>query len=491
MFKSFVSQGAYGALSPKHDVPNGGSDSCTRDVWCVRPAALGGRPPAKLFGLNLVNSTRAQTAHSLVAMAAAGQRATVQFVNAHCVNVMRDNALYRDVLARADFLLPDGSGIAMAARIAGVELGENLNGTDLFPELCRCAAAQRQSVYLLGAKPGIAQAAAAAMRARFPGLQIVGTRDGYWTCADEPDVIAAINASGAAILLVALGVPHQEIWIDRLRSQLSPCVALGVGGLFDYYSGAIPRAPRPFRVVGCEWMWRLMQEPQRLFTRYILGNPAFLAAATLHGWQMHRLRQRISLRTKRGFDYACAGLALIACLPILLLAGLAIKLEDGGPVFFRQTRIGARGKPFRIWKLRSMVRDAEVKLATLQAHSERDDTCFKMKCDPRVTRVGAVLRRLSLDELPQLLNILRGDMSVVGPRPALPREVAGYNTVARARLDGRPGLTCTWQVSGRADIPFDRQVALDVAYLASRSFMHDLSLILRTIPAVLCARGAY
>ena len=114
-----------------------------------------------------------------------------------------------------------------------------------------------------------------------------------------------------------------------------------------------------------------------------------------------------------------------------------------------------------------------------------------MKRDPRVTRVGAVLRRLSLDELPQLINIAAGEMSVVGPRPALPREVLGYGEAERARLAGRPGLTCTWQVSGRADIPFERQVELDVAYLANRSLATDLKLVLQTVPAVLTARGAY
>ena len=138
-----------------------------------------------------------------------------------------------------------------------------------------------------------------------------------------------------------------------------------------------------------------------------------------------------------------------------------------------------------------MVVDAEVQLDAIRAQSDRDGTCFKMKRDPRVTRVGAILRRLSLDELPQLLNILCGQMSLVGPRPALLREVLCYTPAARERLAGRPGLTCTWQVSGRADIPFEQQVELDVAYLRTRSMMTDLLLMARTIPAVLTARGAY
>ncbi len=201
--------------------------------------------------------------------------------------------------------------------------------------------------------------------------------------------------------------------------------------------------------------------------------------------------QKMSLAMKHGCDRALAILALVAVSPLFLVIMIAIMLEDGGPVFFRQTRTGAHGKQFRIWKFRSMVVDAEARLAAIRAQSDRDATCFKMKHDPRVTRVGAILRRLSLDELPQLLNILCGEMSLVGPRPALPGEVLSYTAAARERLAGRPGLTCTWQVSGRADIPFEQQVALDVEYLRTRSMMTDVVLMLRTIPAVLTARGAY
>jgi len=445
----------------------------------------------RLFGLDLVVSSRAHVAAELAAMARANECVTVQFINAHCVNMVQSNPAYREALGRADFLLPDGSGMAIAAKLAGRKLGENLNGTDLFPELCRCAAEAGRSIYLLGGKPGIAAAAAQAMVDRYPALRIAGVRDGYWSAGDDDSVVADINASGAAIVLVGLGVPTQEIWIDRVRDRLMARVVMGVGGLFDYYSGAIPRAPSAIRKMGCEWMWRLAQEPRRLFVRYVLGNPRFLAAAAGHAWQARDMSGRASLAFKHAVDRMSAGMALLLLSPLFLLLGVAIRLEDGGPVFFRQTRIGANGQPFRMWKFRSMVIDAEARLAAIRERSERDGTCFKMKRDPRVTRVGAVLRRLSLDELPQLINIFAGDMSVVGPRPALPREVVGYRRDVRERLAGKPGLTCTWQVSGRANIPFEQQVELDVAYLRTRSLLTDLVLILRTIPAVVTARGAY
>ena len=456
-----------------------------------RQVTLRETPTTRLFGFDLVVSSRAFVARELVAMAAAGERATVQFINAHCINVARHDVDYRRALKRADHLLPDGSGITIAARLAGTSLGENLNGTDLFPEICREAAARGQSIYLLGGKPGIASAAAREMCSRYPGLRIAGTRCGYWHPAEEAAVIDAINASGAAIVLVGRGVPVQEIWIDRVRESLAARIVMGVGGLFDYYSGAIPRAPAPIRAVGCEWAWRLAQEPRRLFARYVLGNPRFLLSAMVNAALARQVPQRLSLAIKHASDRVLAGLALLAAAPVFLMVMLAIKLEDGGPVFFCQTRIGASGRPFRMWKFRSMVVDAEARLEAIKRRSERDGTCFKMKRDPRVTRVGAVLRRLSLDELPQLLNILGGQMSVVGPRPALPREVLTYTPATRERLAGKPGLTCIWQVSGRADIPFERQVEMDIAYLRTRSFLTDIAVMLRTVPAVLTARGAY
>jgi lipopolysaccharide/colanic/teichoic acid biosynthesis glycosyltransferase len=245
-----------------------------------------------------------------------------------------------------------------------------------------------------------------------------------------------------------------------------------------------------FRKAGCEWAWRLMQEPRRLFLRYVVGNPVFLASAVGHALAVREAAARWSLVMKRWFDRAVAGLALALLSPLFAMIALAIWGEDRGPVFFRQTRIGAFGKPFRIWKFRSMVVDAEARLAMIRAQSERGGN-FKMKDDPRITRVGRFLRRTSLDELPQLINVLRGQMSIVGPRPSLPGEVVGHDGAMLERLKGLPGITCTWQVSGRANVSFEQQVALDVDYLKERSLWGDLLLICRTIPAVIMARGAY
>ncbi|EED31672.1 glycosyl transferase, WecB/TagA/CpsF family [gamma proteobacterium NOR5-3] len=195
---------------------------------------------------------------------------------------------------------------------------------------------------------------------------------------------------------------------------------------------------------------------------------------------------------KRGIDLAVSSLALLLLLPLLLLTALTVKLESPGPVLFSQTRIGRRGRAFKCWKFRSMYTDAEARKAELQAQNEMDGgTTFKMKRDPRITRVGRFIRKASIDELPQLWNVWIGEMSLVGPRPPVPAEVAQYTAMDRLRLSVKPGITCIWQVSGRSDIPFDEQVQLDIRYIHERSLWLDIRLLFATVPAVLFARGAY
>lgn len=194
---------------------------------------------------------------------------------------------------------------------------------------------------------------------------------------------------------------------------------------------------------------------------------------------------------KRAFDIVGSFFLLLLAAPFVGAAALAIKLEDGGPVFFKQTRVGRWGEEFQCFKIRSMVLDAEAKLESLAASNEGAGVLFKMARDPRVTRVGTFIRRFSIDELPQFWNVLRGEMSLVGPRPALPKEVASYDRDTVRRLDVRPGLTGLWQVSGRSDLPWDETVRLDIYYVDNWSMLQDLVIIARTARAVLASRGAY
>ncbi|WP_353980054.1 WecB/TagA/CpsF family glycosyltransferase [Salinicola endophyticus] len=444
-----------------------------------------------LFGMPLVAASRQAAVTAIIERAAQGTPTTINFINAHCVNVARRDAQYRESLAHTDLLLPDGSGIRIASKLAGAPLGDNLNGTDLFPALCESAATQGLSIYLLGGSPGTAARAADAMQQRYPGLNVAGTQHGFFAAEETELLISRINRAKPDLLFVGFGVPIQENWIAENRHHLQVPVVLGVGGLFDYYADNVTRAPAWVRRCGCEWVWRLAQEPRRLAQRYLVGNVTFLAHATLAGLQARLARTRFHAALKRLMDVTIAGSALLVLAPLFALISLAIRTEDRGPALFRQRRIGANGKPFMMLKFRSMVRDAEARRAELLARSERDGVCFKMKRDPRITRVGAWLRKTSLDELPQLINVLRGEMSIVGPRPALPDEVVTYRDASWQRLGGKPGITCTWQVSGRADIPFEQQVVMDIDYLQSRSILRDFGLMLRTVPAVLSRRGAY
>lgn len=197
--------------------------------------------------------------------------------------------------------------------------------------------------------------------------------------------------------------------------------------------------------------------------------------------------------SKRFLDISISLVSLILLSPILVLTSIFIKLTDGGPVLYWSNRVGVKGKIFHFPKFRSMIFNADTKLhhlKKLNKHGENDIT-FKIKNDPRVTFVGKWIRRFSIDELPQLWCVLFGSMTLVGPRPPIPDEVKSYTLKERHRLDIKPGITCIWQVSGRADIPFPKQMLLDLEYVQKRSFKLDLILLLKTIPAVISGKGAY
>jgi exopolysaccharide biosynthesis polyprenyl glycosylphosphotransferase len=194
---------------------------------------------------------------------------------------------------------------------------------------------------------------------------------------------------------------------------------------------------------------------------------------------------------KAVFDRAVAAAAMILAAPLLIFVAITIKVADGGPALFRQTRVGKDGRTFTVYKFRTMVLDAEERRAHLEDRNEHDGVLFKIRGDPRITRVGRWLRRWSVDELPQLINVLRGDMSMVGPRPALPDEAAQYHQHVRRRLMVKPGITGLWQVNGRSDLSWDESVRLDLRYVENWSFVLDLQILWKTISAVLGGFGAY
>lgn len=243
---------------------------------------------------------------------------------------------------------------------------------------------------------------------------------------------------------------------------------------------------------------KLMGDQQiivRLFRRYAA------AQTPLGRWRLnlHFQSQRLAWRwliagtqtAKRAFDAIFSLLFLVLLSPLFLFIALLVMLEDDGPLLFVQTRVGKHGREFKMYKFRSMCLDAEARLQELWAKNHhKEGVTFKIKDDPRLTRVGKWLRKYSLDELPQFFNVLKGDMSLVGPRPPVPREVAAYSPEHRRRLWVTPGITCLWQIGGRSEIDFSGQVKLDVEYIENQSFWLDIKILAKTVPAVLSGRGA-
>ncbi|HXZ86316.1 MAG TPA: exopolysaccharide biosynthesis polyprenyl glycosylphosphotransferase, partial [Myxococcota bacterium] len=217
--------------------------------------------------------------------------------------------------------------------------------------------------------------------------------------------------------------------------------------------------------------------------RDVAGLPAI-------SFSVHGRHARWQFALKRALDVAGALAALLITLPVWIAVAIAIKLDSPGPIFFVQPRCGRYGRPFPFLKFRTMVTDAEARKAALRKQNEKSGPVFKMQRDPRVTRVGRILRKYSLDELPQLLNVLAGHMSLVGPRPPVPSEVEKYELDHRGRLSMRPGITCLWQVSGRNEIEFEDWVKLDIEYVERWSLLLDLQILLATFPAVISGRGA-
>ncbi len=365
-------------------------------------------------------------------------------------------------------------GIALPVGLVGLLLARWLLRQHL--SVARQKGHSMSRLLLLGGPSAVAHLAASLHRAKHSGyLPVAAYTPGVTgTPSIEPDsglpilghlpdttsVLAAIEQCNADAVAVSAGVQLHPQTIRHLGWELA---ARNVGLIM---------APALTDIAG-----------PRIHTQQVAGLPLIhVTTPTLEGGQ------RVA---KRLFDILVSGLLiLLAALPMLVIAAL-VKLDSKGPVLFRQDRVGIEGKHFQMLKFRSMVVDAEARLAELQQRNEGSGLLFKIKDDPRITRVGGVLRKYSLDELPQLFNILAGSMSLVGPRPPLPREVEAYEHDVRRRLLVKPGLTGLWQVSGRSNLSWQDSVRLDLYYVENWSLAGDLVIILRTVRAVFRSTGAY
>jgi len=267
---------------------------CLKGLFCQlmfrQRKALTSPRSFSVFGVWLDNHSMAQAVDWVTSGQPEQPCATAVFVNANSINQAAANRQLRRSIALADRVFADGSGIRLAAQTAGFHLASNINGTDMLPLLCQAAVQRNQSLFLLGARPGVAEKMAANLQSSYPGLTIRGCADGYFRDGGSAALIQQINASRCDILLLALGSPRQERWLAKHARSLTCRRALAVGGLFDYYSGNIARAPLWMRELGLEWIWRLIQEPRAKFYRYVIGNPLFL-------FRIFVLRQHI-----RGFE---------------------------------------------------------------------------------------------------------------------------------------------------------------------------------------------
>ncbi|MFZ1395802.1 MAG: sugar transferase [Candidatus Promineifilaceae bacterium] len=240
-----------------------------------------------------------------------------------------------------------------------------------------------------------------------------------------------------------------------------------------------------------------VSEEQRKADRMVevFLNRTYTSSLAIRRMRMRMIGRVIRFKLIERMKYLFDAAIVLLCLPFVLLIVLpivlAIKLDSPGPIFYKQIRVGRWGKPFYCYKFRSMYIDADARKKELMEQNEADEVVFKMRNDPRITRVGRIIRKLSIDEVPQLLNVLKGEMSLVGPRPAVPEEVAYYQFDYLQRLDAVPGITGLQQVSGRSDLEFKRWIELDLQYIQEQSLLKDVEILLKTIPAVVTGKGAY
>jgi exopolysaccharide biosynthesis polyprenyl glycosylphosphotransferase len=292
----------------------------------------------------------------------------------------------------------------------------------------------------------------------FVGPDDIGARGGCSVLGGFDDTKAVLEHSGANGVMISLASVEPTL-VNRLTRQLTD------GG----YHVALSSGLRDIDIV-------------RFRAQDIGGHTLVYVEPTMRdGWRAV---------AKRIFDVTLSIVALVLASPILLVAAIAIKLDSKGTVLFDQERVGRDGKSFRMIKLRTMVADADARKAELADQNEADGPMFKMANDPRITKVGAILRKLSIDEIPQFINVLRGEMSIVGPRPALSAEVEQWTEDVHERLRVLPGITGMWQVSGRSDTTFDEYKRLDLYYVDNWSLAHDLRIMARTFSVVVAGRGA-
>lgn len=436
---------------------------------------------------------------------------SLSFIDATGLSMANEFNDLKLAYSSADLLIPRGRGINVSMNLINRGQTPSANSSSLYRELLLSLEAFEKPVILFTDNKRAVHKTELEIKKLYPNLTLKIT-----ICDTQYDkstqwFLDKITEIEPSAVLFALKTPLQERLMARVKSKCEAPLLAALGypffdAIFEVSEGFNFSRLRysvlfsPKRLIKASF-GALYQIPKTDEQRNSRIN------TILRQWGWSTRIKRLSIRSKsslwllrckmqsvlkRTIDLLGAGLGLLFLLPLLIPVAIGIKVTSPGPLFYSQVRVGHRGKLFRMWKFRSMYIDADARKAALMEQNESaDGVIFKMKRDPRITPIGRIIRRLSIDELPQLYNVLTGDMSLVGPRPALESEVAQYPVLARARLEAMPGLTGLWQISGRSDLPFDKQVLLDTAYVNQQSALNDVKLIAKTIPAVVSGKGAY
>lgn len=433
------------------------------------------------------------------------------FADAETVTYSVADERVRTAMLGADILIPRGKGVNARLNLRTNGPVELANTSQLYRELLYSLESKGSRVILFSDSKRDLTKFEMQVSKHFPGLDIQFQLLDVNYDLSTSSIKSMITSDNAEVALFAVASPIQEQLVSRLQGLNNLRLVAALGHPFFEAISEIEGQSLWHKI-----RHSVLLKPVKLI-RFIQASISFAPATTkitssrfnrmLQGWGWTTRLSRVLIRlkawwwsmrclmqriTKRIIDMSGAFFGLLALSPLLIPVIIIIKVTSPGPLFYSQIRVGHRGKLFRMWKFRSMYIDADArKAALLEQNESAAGVIFKMKKDPRITPIGRVIRRLSIDELPQLYNVLTGDMSLVGPRPALEAEVAQYPVLARARLEAIPGLTGLWQISGRSDLPFDKQVLLDTAYVNQQSAVNDIKLIAKTIPAVVSGKGAY
>ena len=436
---------------------------------------------------------------------------SVSFIDAAGLSLANKHTDLKLAFSSNDLLIPRGRGINVSIKLIDRGQATSTNSASLYRELLLTLESSEEPVLLFTDNKKIARKAEHEIEKLYPNLNLkmvicdTQHEESYRWYIDKIEALKPIA------VLFALDTQRQQSVLNKIKSKTNTPLLVGLGypffdAVFEISEGFnFSRLRHSILLSPIRFLKTLPGVLNQIIRTKDKESSRINTILTEWGWST-RLK-RITIRTKsstwvlrckmqsvlkRVIDLMGAGIGLLFLLPLLIPVAIGIKLTSPGPLFYSQTRVGLLGKTFRMWKFRSMYIDADARKAALMAQNESSDgVIFKMKKDPRITPIGRVIRRLSIDELPQLYNVLIGEMSLVGPRPALESEVAEYPVLARARLEVLPGLTGLWQISGRSDLPFDKQVLLDTTYVNQQSITNDIKLIAKTVPAVVSGKGAY